>query len=79
MIDANTGRVQWLPFTICCWGDTEESFRPIQYQLGSRLIIFSGTRNEEGDNGTHFYVLKAGKLIYLRSMIKLGPTIEGKP
>jgi hypothetical protein len=79
MIDANTGRVYWLPFTVCCWADTDDSLRPVKYRLDSRLIVFSGVRNEEGENGTHFYVVKAGKFIYLRSVGKPKPAAGEKP
>ncbi|HXN46321.1 MAG TPA: hypothetical protein VN893_06745 [Bryobacteraceae bacterium] len=51
-IDANTGKVSWLPHTICCW--PVEVQEPIEFRLASRLIVFIGERNEkEGDDGTH--------------------------
>lgn len=57
VIDAKTGKVTWLPFTICCWGtDVPDNFEPIEFRLDSNLIVFSGARNEkEGDNGKHYY------------------------
>jgi hypothetical protein len=49
-IDAKSGNVVWLPFTVCC-SDAEE---PIEYRLNSRLIKIRGSRNETG-SGTYFY------------------------
>jgi hypothetical protein len=58
VIDANTGKVHWFPHTICCWNEIErdDSFTPIVFRLNSRLIVFTGIRNEQdGDQGAHFY------------------------
>lgn len=65
VIDAKTGRVYWLPGSICCWGyDTDENFEPIVARLDSRLLVLSGMINEEeGTNGTHFYKFENGKFI----------------
>jgi len=70
-IDANTGRVYWLPHTICCWpADVDGKFRPIAYRLNSRLIVFSGERDEkEGDLGRHYYEFRAGKFILIKSVL----------
>jgi hypothetical protein len=72
VIDAKTGRVYWFPESLCCWGyDIDDDFRPIEYRLNSRLIIFSGARGEkEGDNGTHFYKFDNGRFVHLRSVMK---------
>ena len=70
-IDANSGRVYWLPHTICCWpADVDEKFEAIAYRLDSRLIIFSGERNEkDGDLGTHYYEFRDGKFILVKSVL----------
>lgn len=67
VIDANTGEVIPLPFTVCCWGsETGEDFKPVEFRRDSKLVIFSGARNEqEGDNGRHFYVLENKRFIPL--------------
>jgi hypothetical protein len=71
VIDANSGVVHWFPHTICCWEDTSDKFRPIDYRLSSRLIVFSGDRNEkEGDDGAHFYEFKDGTFVHIRSIMK---------
>lgn len=72
VIDARSGKVHWFPFTICCWGfDLGEDFTPIDFRLISRLIVFSGVRNEaDGDNGTHYYKFENGRFVHLNSLIK---------
>ena len=69
MIDANSGAVHLFPHTICCWGaDVDDKFRPIEFRLGSRLIVFLGERNEkEGDDGAHYYDFKDGKFVHVKS------------
>ncbi|MRR06241.1 MAG: hypothetical protein EG828_04755 [Deltaproteobacteria bacterium] len=58
VIDAKSGKVYQLPFTICCWGDeVGDDFKPIEFRLDSRLIIFTGARDEkEDDVKKHYYV-----------------------
>lgn len=72
LIDAKTGNVYWWNFTICCWGfDTDEKFTPIEFRPDSRLIVFSGLRNEkDGDDGAHFYTFDGRRLVYIRSVKK---------
>lgn len=57
-VDLRSGRVAWLPSTLCCWyaGDpSAQTIEPVRYRLGSRMIILDGLRNErEGDLGRHF-------------------------
>ncbi len=71
-IDAKTGRVYWLPHTICCWGaEVDDKFKPVEFHLESRLIVFSGLRNEkEDDNGAHFYKFENGRFIHIQSIMK---------
>jgi len=72
VIDAKTGKVHWWNFTICCWGfDTDDKFRPIEFRADSRLIVFSGLRNEKnGDDGAHFYRFDNGRFVHIRSVLK---------
>ncbi|WP_283151275.1 hypothetical protein [Silvimonas soli] len=51
-IDAKTGSVIWLPFTVCCWDINIQ--QPLEFKTNSRLLIVHGARNERG-NGTYFY------------------------
>jgi hypothetical protein len=51
-IDAKSGSVSWLPFTVCCWDvDIGE---PFEFLRSSRLLIVHGSRDEQG-GGVHFY------------------------
>lgn len=71
-IDAKTGKVYWLPDSICCWGmDVDDKFNPIEYRLDSKLIVLSGERNEKkGDNGAHFYKFENGIFVHIKSIMK---------
>jgi len=75
VIDAQTGRVYWWNFSICCWGtNVDEKFNPIEFRPDSRLIVFSGLRNEkDGDDGAHFYRFDDnGRFVHIRSVPKSG-------
>lgn len=53
-IDAKTGVVSWLPFTVCCW-DIQVT-EPLEFRPDSRLLIVHGSRNEQGaGSDVHFY------------------------
>src|SRR5215471_2667579 len=58
VIDAATGKVYWLPFTICCWPVEVED--PIQFRVDSSLVIFTGSRNEKGQ-GVYYYKFEANR------------------
>ena len=71
VIDANTGKVRWFPHAICCWNEIErdESFTPIVFRLNSRLVVFTGIRNEQdGDQGAHFYEFDTTGFKYIRTI-----------
>ena len=72
VIDATSGKVYWWNFSICCWGfDTDDKFNPIEFRPDSRLIVFSGLRNEkDGDDGAHFYRFEDGRFVHIRSVLK---------
>jgi hypothetical protein len=72
VIDAKTGKVYWWNFSICCWSfDVDEKFEPIEFRLNSKLLVFSGARNEkDGDVGAHFYKFENGRFVHVRSVLK---------
>lgn len=67
-IDARTGKVYWLPFTVCCWPVEVE--HPLDFRLDSSLIVFTGSRNEEG-GGVYYYKFDNGQFTLLRAIQKL--------
>ncbi|MES2113879.1 MAG: hypothetical protein V4578_01955 [Pseudomonadota bacterium] len=58
-IDARTGTVAWLPFTLCCWDIAVTE--PVQFKLDSDLIVLRGQRDEAGAAGPHYWRLKEGQ------------------
>lgn len=74
VIDAKTGKVYWWNFSVCCWGtDVDNKFNPIEFRPDSKLIVFSGLRNEkDGDYGAHFYKFENGRFVHIRSALKPG-------
>lgn len=70
VIDAKTGKVSHLPFTVCCWFDSE-SPDPVedlyQFKINSKLIVFHGLLNEnEKRSGTYFYEFQNGKFTEIK-------------
>lgn len=62
-VDAKTGRVTWLPFTLCCW---ESSIpEPVLFRLDSELLILKGQRDEVGGSGPHYFRLLGGHFVEL--------------
>jgi hypothetical protein len=52
VIDAKSGRVNWLPFTLCCWDD--KITEPIEFRRDSDLMILHGSKDEKAP-GTWTY------------------------
>jgi len=75
VIDARTGKVYRIPFTLCCWGDDGgDTFAPVKFRLDSKLIILSGVRDEkQGDEGTHFYLFENNRFVPIFSVRKSLP------
>ena len=59
LLDARNGKIIRMPFTISGWRETEDNFESIVTRPNSRLIVFRGSRDEEGINGVHYYTLEA--------------------
>jgi hypothetical protein len=64
-LDTETGKIHWLPFTVCCWDSVADDFTPVAFRRDSRLVIISGSRNEEG-KGTYYYLFKDGEFKLIR-------------
>lgn len=75
VIDARSGKVAFLPYSVCCWGEGE----PFYYRKDSRLIVFSGVLNEESPKGAHFFELRDGVFLHVTSRAKDGTALSGIP
>ena len=72
-VDVRTGKVVWLPGSLCCWYSdgqaTPDDVEPLRFHRNSRLLVLTGHRDErEGDAGTHYYVMEHGRLVHLRDV-----------
>lgn len=67
-LDVTNGKI--IEFdTVSGWREVPDDFEPVLSRAGSRLVVFSGTRNETGVNGLHFYTIgDNGKLKHLRTV-----------
>ena len=57
IIDTRSGKVIWLPFTVCC-GNTDN---PVEFRPDSALLIVHGMRDEQAPGGTFYYAFEEGK------------------
>lgn len=67
-VDARTGDVILIPWTVSGWRQVRDNFKPVDTRANSRLVILSGALNEEGVNGRHYYVLEDGRLRHVRTV-----------
>lgn len=72
-LNARTGRVAWLPFSLCCWAPITAD--ATEARLGSRLLVIRGLRNEgdgkyarDAATDTHFYELKDGEFRFIKTI-----------
>lgn len=64
-IDAKTGAVAWLPFTVCCWNN--DVTEPLEYRHDSRLLIVHGSHDEKGSGDqTNFYLFNGKRFLPIR-------------
>jgi hypothetical protein len=56
IIDARTGRVFMLPFTLCCWDPVvgvDDGFKPVEFRVNSSLHSPFGSEKREGRGLCH--------------------------
>lgn len=64
-IDAKSGDVYWLPFTVSNWGF--DVSQPLEFRRDSRLLVVHGSRDERGiGSETSYYLFDGGKFEELR-------------
>lgn len=64
-LDKKSGEVAWLPFTVCCWSSVHVDADPISFKRDSRLVIITGSRNEQG-KGVYYYEFKNAKFVLVQ-------------
>lgn len=74
-IDARSGRVYMLPFTIvCCFGmDLDQDAERMEFRPDSKLLIIRGLLNEEGPAGTRYYKWEGNRLVLLKFIESKAP------
>jgi len=75
VIDARSGKVSFLPYSVCCWGEGD----PFYFRKDSRLIVLSGVLNEDSPKGAHFFELRDGAFLHVTSRAKDGTALSGIP
>ena len=71
IVDARTGKVYWFPFPIGQNYEVDEDFRPVEFRLDSKLIIFSGFRVDTDEAaGERFYKFENGRFKFLKFIKK---------
>lgn len=71
IINTKNGRVFMLPFTVTTVG--EEVVNPVQFRPDSRLLIVNGSRNDQPENGSFYYLWDGKQLRLIRSVKKKTP------
>jgi hypothetical protein len=75
LIDVRNGKVTFLPYSVCCWGEGD----PLYFRTDSRLIVLSGVLNEESPRGAHFFEFRDDVFVHLTSRTRDGAAIPGIP
>lgn len=68
VLDKHSGKVSWLPFTVCCWRDSQRE--PVQFRADSELLVLHGQRDEQGSAGPHYYRFHGGTFEPVESSLK---------
>uniref|UniRef100_E6VP76 Uncharacterized protein n=1 Tax=Rhodopseudomonas palustris (strain DX-1) TaxID=652103 RepID=E6VP76_RHOPX len=71
IVSLPTGKVTFLP-EVCCWGNVDDKFKPIEFRKDSRLVVLSGQLGGQGDNGAKFFELKNEAFIPIPSLLPPG-------
>jgi len=68
VMNAETGRVTFLPNTICCWETTDDDFKPVRFRPDSDLIVFSGLLGEEDPMARHYFEFFEDRFLLLKTV-----------
>lgn len=65
-VNTRTGRVAFLPASICCLTAGDGYTDKIAYRADSTLLVLTGRRNEaEDDLGAHFYRIQGDQFVHV--------------
>jgi len=66
VVSLRTGRVVFLPGTICCW---EGGGEKLIFRKNSRLIVAAGVINKDSEYGAHFYEFTGEEFRHLKTVV----------
>ena len=66
-LDKKSGKVSWLPFTVCCADSVATDAMPLSFRKDSRLLVVTGSRNEDG-KGVYYYEFKRGEFVLVHEV-----------
>ncbi len=72
VIDAETGKVYFWGLVSDWNSELGEDNNPVDFKLNSKLIIFTGMRDEDGEEGSHgkhYYKFENGRFVHLKSVL----------
>lgn len=72
VVSLKTGRVVFLPGSICCWNGEGEN---LEFRINSRLLVAAGVINEESEHGAHFYEFTGREFRHLKTI----PVAKSRP
>jgi hypothetical protein len=66
VVNLRTGAAAVILFSICC--DRGEVEDRVEYRLNSKLVIFTGLRNEKGPYGWHYYLFDKDRFRHIKTL-----------
>jgi len=69
-VNLRTGRVTFLPFATCCFGEAPDGTEDaIAFRRDSSLLVLLGMTDDRGAGaGTHYYRIRGDRFVHLRSV-----------
>ncbi len=79
-INARSGKVHFLPGSVCCWLELGEEINPIDSRADSSLIVLTGAVNEAESLATHYYEFRGGQFRFLQKQaVAVNPAPPATP
>lgn len=72
IINAKTGKVMSIAFSLCCWFDPQRAdetrdLNSMEFYPDSSLIVFRGMKNEEEPTKVFYYKVQDDRLVFIKS------------